>query len=171
MNSIATSKIFGHHFSRRRKQETDQDNNTLLYHLLSFQQNWCKIYTIITQEISLQSILFRLQIPTSILKLCNFQNFRIKFECRLKVGSAWSNNRIYRVCQYGLWSFQMGGTKLERINILNGNYWILRIDLMGRCQKVTKFTFYLKNYLNLSPFFSLKNINLGAHFLFCINFV
>ena len=147
INSNATSKIFGHHFSRRRKQETDQDNNTLLYHLLSFQQNWCKIYTIITQEISLQSILFRLQIPTSILKLCNFQNFRIKFECRLKVGSAWSNNRIYRVCQYGLWSFQMGGTKLERINILNGNYWILRIDLMGRCQKVTNFTFFISKII------------------------
>ena len=41
--------------------------------------------------------------------------------------------------QYGLWRFQTGGTKLEsfclRINKLKGNYWILRIGLMGRCQK------------------------------------
>ena len=28
-----------------------------------------------------------------------------------------------------------------RINILKGNYWILRIGLMGRCQKVSKFDF------------------------------
>ena len=44
------------------------------------------------------------------------------------------------VWQYGLWSFQTGGTKLERflpkINILKGNYWILRIGLVGRCQKL-----------------------------------
>ena len=37
--------------------------------------------------------------------------------------------------QYGLWSFQTGGTKLEkfclRINILKGNYSILRIGLVG----------------------------------------
>ena len=41
--------------------------------------------------------------------------------------------------QYELWSFQTGGTILYfciRINILRGNYWILRIGLMGRCQKL-----------------------------------
>ena len=42
--------------------------------------------------------------------------------------------------QHGLWSFQAGGSKLERflpkINILKGDYWILIIGLMGRCQKL-----------------------------------
>ena len=42
--------------------------------------------------------------------------------------------------QYGLWSFQMGVQNYKdfclRINILKGNYWILRIGLVGRCQKL-----------------------------------
>ena len=38
--------------------------------------------------------------------------------------------------QYGLWSFQTGGTKLERflpirINIPKGNFWILRTGLLA----------------------------------------
>ena len=44
------------------------------------------------------------------------------------------------IWQYGLLRFQAGGTNLERflpkINITKGNYWILRIGVMGRCQKV-----------------------------------
>ena len=39
------------------------------------------------------------------------------------------------IWQYGLWSFQMGDTKLERFLPKNqhtqGNYWISRIELMG----------------------------------------
>ena len=62
-----------------------------------------------------------------------------------------------RLWQYGLWSYR-----------------ILRIGLVGRCQKeqnhptcwLSKSIFYVKNYPNLSQFFfSLKNINLGARFL------
>ena len=53
-----------------------------------------------------------------------------------------------------------------RINILKGYYWILRIGLMGRCQKVPKFDFQSQKLSeSFSIFFSLKNINLGAHFL------
>ena len=37
----------------------------------------------------------------------------------------------FKIWQYGSWSFQTGGTKLERINILKGNFWILRIGSMG----------------------------------------
>ena len=41
--------------------------------------------------------------------------------------------------------FLAGGTKMERflpkINILKGKYWILRIGVMGRCQKEPKFDF------------------------------
>ena len=77
--------------------------------------------------------------------------------------------------QYGLWSFQMGGSNLERFlhknqhtqrKLLNFKNWV-----DGEVKKsakiwLSKSIFYVKNYLNLSQFFfSLKNINLGAHFL------
>ena len=75
--------------------------------------------------------------------------------------------------------FSNGGVKNSkdfclRINMLKGNYWILRIGLMGRCQKhqnltkiwLSKTIFYVKNYPNLSQFiFSFKIFNPGA--LFC----
>ena len=52
---------------------------------------------------------------------------------------------LWRVWQYGLWSLQTRGTKLERFLPKNQhtqrNYWILRIGLMGRCQKVPNLTF------------------------------
>ena len=51
-----------------------------------------------------------------------------------------------------------------------GNYCILKIGLMGSCQKVPNFDF--QSQFSMSKiigiflnFFSLKNINLGAHFL------
>ena len=52
-----------------------------------------------------------------------------------------------------------------KIDIPEGKYCILRIGVMGRCQKVLKFDFqsqffYVKNNRNL-----LKDINLGALFL------
>ena len=74
------------------------------------------------------------------------------------------------------------------INIPKGNNWILRVGLVGRCQKIwlsksifyvkyhpnqswrcqkiwfSKSIFYFKNHSNLSHFFSLKNPILGAHF-------
>ena len=73
---------------------------------------------------------------------------------------------------YGV--FKRGGTKLDfclRINIPKGNFRILRIGLMGRCQKVQNHPTFKVNFLyqklseSFSIFFSLKNINLGAHFL------
>ena len=58
-----------------------------------------------------------------------------------------------------------------KINIPKRNYWILRIGVMGRCQKVPKFD--IQSQFSMSKiigiflnFFSLKNTNLGAHFLF-----
>ena len=50
-----------------------------------------------------------------------------------------------------------------KIIMLKKNYWILRIGVMGSCQKVPN----VKNHRNLSQFhfFSLKNINFAAHFL------
>ena len=50
-----------------------------------------------------------------------------------------------------------------KINIPRGNYWIL-----SKKDKIwlSKPIFYLKNHWNLSHFFSLKNVNLGAHFSF-----
>ena len=64
-----------------------------------------------------------------------------------------SNGLIW---QYWLSSFQAGGTKSEdfclTIDIHKGNYWILRIGVMGRCQKVPKSIFYVKIHRNLYQF-------------------
>ena len=50
-----------------------------------------------------------------------------------------------------------------KINIPKGNYYILRNDVMGRCQNLTfKFNFLCQKS---SESFSLKNTNLGAHYL------
>jgi hypothetical protein len=80
--------------------------------------------------------------------------------------------------QYGLWSFQTGGTKLGRFlpnnqqtewKLLNFENWVngevskvlkfdqnLAFKVKFLCQKLSK---------SFSIFFSLKNVNLGAHFL------
>ena len=82
------------------------------------------------------------------------------------------------VWQYGLWSFQTGGTNLERFlpknqhiqrKLLNFENWVngevsksakspnlLTFKVNFLCQKISE---------SFSIFFSLKNINLGAHFL------
>ena len=73
-------------------------------------------------------------------------------------------------CRVFNWGIQNWKDFCLKINI---NYWILRIGLMGRCQKVqnhptswlSKSIFYIKLSESFSIFFSLKNINLGAHFL------
>ena len=45
----------------------------------------------------------------------------------------------------GCWVFRRGIQNWKdvclKINIPKGNYWILRIDVTGRCQKVSKFDF------------------------------
>ena len=50
---------------------------------------------------------------------------------------------VYKVWQYGLWSFQVGGIIFFflRINTIKGILRILRIGLLVRCQKVPKFDF------------------------------
>ena len=62
--------------------------------------------------------------------------------------------------------------KLERflpIKIPKENDQILRISVMGRCQNVPKFDFqsqfFMSKFIGIFPNFSLKNINLEAHFL------
>ena len=71
----------------------------------------------------------------------------------------------------GVFVFQkkLEGFLPKRINIIKGNYRILRIGLKGRCQKVPKFDF--QNQISMSKmirifliFFSLKNIHSGAPF-------
>ena len=55
-----------------------------------------------------------------------------------------------------------------KINLTKGNNGMLRIGVMGRCQKVPKFNFQsqysLLKIIGIFPFFSLMNTNLGAHF-------
>ena len=76
----------------------------------------------------------------------------------------------YALWQCRLWSFKSGATKLEKSTVVKWNYWILEISVMGRCQKVPKFDFQSQFFMSkiigiFLIFFSLKNINLGAHFL------
>ena len=83
-------------------------------------------------------------------------------------------HQICKLWQYGLWSFQTGVTKLERFlaknqhtqrKLLNFEFWIN--GELSKSAKIwlSKSIFYVKNHSNLSHFFSLKNTNLGAHFL------
>ena len=80
----------------------------------------------------------------------------------------------YLLWQYGLWSFQTGDSKLERFlpmnqltkrKLLDFEFWI-NVEL-SKSAKIwlSKSIFYVKNHPNLSHFFSLKNTNVGAHFL------
>ena len=71
------------------------------------------------------------------------------------------------VC-FGNTGFQGRDTKLE--TVIKWNHWILRIGLMGRCQKSAKiFTFKVNSMSKIIQisqiFFTLKNKDLGAHFL------
>ena len=79
------------------------------------------------------------------------------------------------IWQYGLWSFQTGGTKLERFlpknphtqrKLLNFEFWI-----SGELPKSDRIwlskIFHNENHSNLSH---LRNTNLGAHFLLLIFF-
>ena len=80
---------------------------------------------------------------------------------------------LWQLTAVGLWSFDFGGPKNQefwpRINLLQGNCFILWIDLMASSQNVPKLYFQTqfngKNQLNIFLFFSFKIINLGDHFL------
>ena len=83
------------------------------------------------------------------------------------------------IWENGLWSFQTGGTKLERFlpknqhtqrKLLNFENWVN--GEMSKSAKIwfSRSIFYVKNYPNFSQFFTLKNINLEAHFLLLIFF-
>ena len=84
-----------------------------------------------------------------------------KIQIIFDIENALWKSEIGIFCQ--LWSFQAGGTKLKAIcltiNRLKGNYWILRIGLMGRCQKVPKFDFQ-------SQFSTSKIIRIFLKFFF-----
>ena len=75
--------------------------------------------------------------------------------------------------QYRLLSFQAGYTKLERFLLKNQHTQKELSNLENssngeesKSAKIwhSKSIFYIKNHLNLSIFFSLKNLNLGEHF-------
>ena len=83
-------------------------------------------------------------------------------------------NTLLTLWQLGCRGFKQGIQNWKyfclKIDIPKLNNWILRIGLMGKCQKVTNFDF--QNQFTMSKiigifliFFSLENINLGAHFL------
>ena len=90
------------------------------------------------------------------------------FKSRLQV-SLW---------QYGLWNFQTGGTKLQRSlpknrhtqkKLSNFENWVSgEVSKSAKSPKLLTFKvnfLYQKLSESFSIFFSLKNINLGAHFL------
>ena len=109
---------------------------------------------------------FKSDCPLKILSRNPDKSYSVDFDnnfLAFKFTMYWEDS--LRVWQYGLWSFQTGGTKLERFlpknqhtqrKLLNFEFWI-----NGELS-----FFYVKNQPNLSQFFfSLKNTNLGAHFL------
>ena len=80
--------------------------------------------------------------------------------------------------QSGLWSFPMGGTKLERFlpenqhtqrKLSNFENWVSgEVSKSAKSPNLLTFKvnfLYQKLSESFSIFFSLKNINLGAHFL------
>ena len=75
----------------------------------------------------------------------------------------------------GCWVFKRGVQNWKyvclKINIPKGSYWILRIGVMEKCQKVPEFDF--QSQFSMSKiigfflnFFTLKNTNIGAHFCY-----
>ena len=67
--------------------------------------------------------------------------WQVFYESVLKVCYFHSPGKLhYTIWQFRLSSFQAGYTKLEtfclKLNIPKENFWILRIGLMGRCQKL-----------------------------------
>ena len=104
-----------------------------------------------------------------------FQQFLSRIETKSPPSKSHGLLLTPSLWQYGLWSFQMGGTKLERFlpnnqhtqrKLLNFENWVNGEVSKSAKIWLSKSIFYVKNYPNLSQFFfSLKNINLGAHFL------
>ena len=73
--------------------------------------------------------------------------------------------RLHRIWQYGLWSFQAGGTRLERFlyknqhtqrKLLNFEFWIN--GELSKSAKIwlSKSIFYVKNHPNLSHFLFIE---------------
>ena len=84
----------------------------------------------------------------------------------------------FMLWQYGLWNFQTVGTKLERVlpknqhtirKLLNFENWVSgEVSKSAKSPNLLTFKvnfLYQKLSESFSIFFSLKNINLGAHFL------
>jgi hypothetical protein len=106
-------------------------------------------------------------------------------EQKLEKKIEWVQNRITFLFKFFVWPFwqaqfmvanysntgcrvftrrvQIKNNFCLKINTPNGNYWILRIGVVGRCQKVPKFKFQ-SQLESFSIFFSLKNITWEAHF-------
>ena len=88
--------------------------------------------------------------------------FIIISDCELN----WKLNSISFSCHYGNTGcqvFKQGVQKWKdfclKINIPKGSYWILRIGVMGKCQKVPKFDFQ-------SQFSMSKIIQIFVNFIF-----
>ena len=68
----------------------------------------------------------------------NFWRFLTIFDIPLRQPILPSNNQFFWVISV---PSSLMDVPLERINILKGNYWFLRIELMGRCQNYQNLTF------------------------------
>ena len=104
--------------------------------------------------------------------------FSFNFSCQyLDLILCLTSKQVWVLWQYGLWSFQMGGTKLERFlpknqhtqrKLLNFENWV-NGEVSKSAKSPNLLTFkvnflYQKLSESFSIFFSLKNINLGSHF-------
>ena len=75
--------------------------------------------------------IFRISLSYDVL---NVQTGLFRSKCSTTGGfqrQAYQINCVFTLWQYGLWSFQTGGTKLERFLHKNQHYCILRIGSMG----------------------------------------
>ena len=82
-----------------------------------------------------------------------------------------SNSIHHKTCDYGNMGcrvFKRGVQNCLKINVPKGNYWILRIGVMGRCQSAkiwpSKSIFYVKNHPNLSQFFFIEKYQFRSTF-------
>ena len=125
-------------------------------------------------DLNIQIITFHFTIYTLLQKVSTLRRNVLKNEYSRLV-------RMYlqsALWQYGLWSFQTGGTKLERFlpknqhtqrKFLNFENWTNgEVSKSAKSPNLPTFKvnfLYQKLSESFSIFFSLKNINLGAHFL------
>ena len=144
-------------------------------HVSVFRQNW-QFYLIEVKSLLSQRPFWTNIWPNfgPINPFCHWCKLK---KCYVCTGSG-EYSQKHTIWQYGLWSFQIGGTILERFlpknqhtqrKLLNFENWVSG-EVSKNAKSPNLLTFkvnflYKKLSESFSFFFSSKNINLGAHLL------